>query len=71
MVKNPEVWHWSSYRVRIGLPIAGYLKQENGRNQAITKAYQSGGFTLAEIPAFFNLHYSTVMVIVRKSKSKT
>ena len=52
-------------------PIAEYLNQENDRNQAIAKAYESGGYTLAEIAAFFNLHYSTVSVIVRNSKSKT
>ena len=153
MVKNPEDWHWSSYRAMIGLstgpawfnsdwllsafgvrrgsamkryskfvlsgidcesiwselkhqvylgddqfvehmqslvdkdsdlseipavqsrppakPIAEYLNKENDRNQAIARAYQSGGYTLREIATFFNLHYSTVSIIVRKSKSKT
>jgi len=153
MVKNPEDWHWSSYRAMIGLtigptwfnsdwllsafdnrsgsavkryskfvrsgigresiwselqhqvylgddqfvermqtlisndrnlseiphiqsrpparPIAEYLNQDNDRNHAIASAYQSGGYTLTEIAAYFNLHYSTVSTIVRKSKSKT
>lgn len=153
MVKNPEDWHWSSYRAMIGLsigptwfnsdwllsvfgkrsvsakkryskfvlagvgresiwsalkhqvylgddqfvermqslihedrdlsempkvqsrpptkPIAEYLDQEKDRNRAIASAYRSGGYTLAEIAAFFNLHYSTVSIIVRNSKSKT
>jgi len=152
MVKNPEDWHWSSYRAMIGLtigptwfnsdwllsafddrsgsaakryskfvrsgigresiwselkhqvylgddqfvermqtlisndrnlseiphiqsrpparPIAEYLDQDNDRNLAIASAYQSGGYTLADIAAYFNLHYSTVSTIVRKSKSK-
>ena len=52
-------------------PIAEYLNQENHRNQAIISAYQSGGYTLREIAAFFNLHYSTVSNIIRNSKSKT
>ena len=52
-------------------PISEYLQQENDRNTAIACAYQSGGYTLAEIAGYFNLHYSTVSVIVRKSNSKT
>ena len=52
-------------------PIAEYLRQENDRNRAIASAYRSGGYTLADIAAFFSLHYSTVSVIVQKSKSKT
>ena len=52
-------------------PITEYLHQENDRNLAIARAYQSGGYTLAEIAAFFNLHYSTISVIVRKSKLRT
>ena len=52
-------------------PIHEYLSQEKDRNRAIAKAYQSGGYTLREIANYFNLHYSTVSVIVRKSKSKT
>ena len=48
-----------------------YLRREKNRNQAIARAYQSGGYTLKEIASYFNLHYSTVSVIVRNSKSKT
>ena len=33
-------------------PIAKYLNREDDRNQAIARAYQSGGYTLAEIAAF-------------------
>ena len=52
-------------------PIHEYLLQEKDRNRAIARAYQSGGYTLKEIATYFNLHYSTVSVIARKSKSKT
>jgi hypothetical protein len=52
-------------------PIHEYLSQEKDRNRAIAKAYQSGGYTLREIANYFNLHYSTVSVIARKSNSKT
>ena len=48
-----------------------YLRLEKNRNQAIARAYKSGGYTLKEIASYFNLHYSTVSVIVRNSKSKT
>lgn len=48
-----------------------YLDQEKDRNMAIARAYQSGGYTLKEIADYFNLHYSTVSIIVRNSKSKT
>jgi putative transposase len=48
-----------------------YLSLENNRNQAIARAYKSGGYTLKEIASYFNLHYSTVSVIVKNSKSKT
>jgi hypothetical protein len=52
-------------------PLSEYLGQEIDRNRAIARAYQSGGYTLREIASYFNLHYSTVSVIVRNSKSKT
>jgi putative transposase len=48
-----------------------YLSLEKDRNRAIARAYQSGGYTLREIATYFNLHYSTVSVIARNSKSKT
>jgi REP element-mobilizing transposase RayT len=48
-----------------------YLRLEKNRNRAIARAYQSGGYTLKEIANYFNLHYSTVSIIARKSKSKT
>lgn len=52
-------------------PLREYLNLEKDRNRAITRAYQSGGYTLKEIAGYFNLHYSTVSVIARNSKSKT
>lgn len=48
-----------------------YLNQEKDRNMAIVRAYRSGGYTLKEIGDYFNLHYSTVSVIIRNSKLKT
>ena len=48
-----------------------YLVLEKDRNRAIAQAYQSGGYTLKEIADYFNLHYSTISIIARNSKSKT
>ena len=48
-----------------------YLSLEKDRNRAIVRAYQSGGYTLKEIADYFKLHYSTVSLIARNSKSKT
>lgn len=52
-------------------PIHEYLNQDKDRNMAIVRAYRSGGYTLKEIGDYFNLHYSTVSVIIRNSKLKT
>jgi len=52
-------------------PLNEYLRLEQDRNRAIARAYHSGGYTLREIGAYFNLHYSTVSSIIKKSKSKT
>ena len=48
-----------------------YMRSGKDRNSAIAQAYQSGGYTLKEIAEFFGLHYSTISVIVKNSKSKT
>ncbi len=48
-----------------------YMRPGKDRNTAIAQAYQSGGYTLKEIAEFFNLHYSTISVIVKSSISKT
>jgi len=51
-------------------PLAVYEQQAGGdRNAAIVLAYASGGYTLKEIGHYFNLHYSTVSGIIRRSRS--
>ena len=48
-----------------------YAKQYPDRNEAITAAYASGGYTLKEIGQYFGLHYAHVSrVISRASKAK-
>ncbi|HKJ53037.1 MAG TPA: hypothetical protein VKB27_16205 [Gammaproteobacteria bacterium] len=51
--------------------LSEYSSMEKDRNRAIARAYESGGYTLKEIASYFELHYSTVSVIVKNSKSKT
>ncbi len=41
---------------------------DDDRNTAITKAYQSGGYTLKQIGDYFGLHYSSVSGIVNNQK---
>ena len=52
-------------------PLDEFLRLERDRDRAIARAYQSGGYTLKEIAAFFDLHYSTISRIARNSKIKT
>lgn len=50
---------------------AYYLKKYKSRNEAITLAYASGGYSLKEIGDHVGLHYSTISGIIKNHKSKT
>jgi transposase len=52
------------------LSLKDYQAQSNTRNEAIIKAYQSGGYTMKEIGVYFKIHYSVVSRIVSASKNK-
>ena len=52
------------------LSLGEYLTLSNTRNEAIVKAYQSGGYTMKEIDAYFKIHYSVVSRIVAIEKNK-
>jgi len=41
-------------------PLDHYARRVNDRKQAMAAAYESGGYTLAQIASHFNVHYSTV-----------
>ena len=56
-------------RTATALSLAQYKQQASSRNEAMTIAYQSGGYTLKEIGDYFSLHYSRVSRIVAKSKT--
>lgn len=61
----------SSQRRPVPKTFAEYEVSSQDRNEAICKAYQSGGYTLNEIGQYFRLHYSTVSGIIKNHKSKT
>jgi putative transposase len=48
-----------------------YEQQAASRNDAIKRSYESGGYTMKEIGAYYNLHYSRVSRIIRRAKGKT
>ena len=48
------------------LPLAYFFNNADSRNEGMINAYQSGGYTLAEIAGYVGLHYSTVSRIVRE-----
>jgi putative transposase len=54
------------------LELDEYKRCSRPRNDAVTKAYANGGYTLKEIGTFFDLHYYTrVSRIISMAKDKT
>lgn len=50
------------------LTLDEYQKKSATRNEAIIKAYKSGGYTMKQIGEYFKVHYSVVSRIVSASK---
>jgi putative transposase len=48
-----------------------YEQQAASRNDAIKRSYESGVYSMKEIGAYYNLHYSRVSRIIRRAKGKT
>lgn len=48
-------------------PIETYNNMMDCRNEAIVAAYRSGGYSMKEIAAFFDLHNSSVSKIIKKA----
>lgn len=48
-----------------------YAGKYKTRNEAITRAYASGGYSLKEVGDYFGLHYSSVSGIIKNHKLKT
>jgi len=60
----------SSQKRQVAKSLACYEKEYNDRNTAISKTYESGGYSLKDIGDYYNLHYSRISRIV-KAKDKT
>jgi REP element-mobilizing transposase RayT len=52
-------------RRSVVMPLSEYEKQTNSRNEAIVKAYASGGYSYQKIGDYFRLHFTRVGRIVR------
>lgn len=52
------------------LPIEAYARQATSRDEAMARAYASGGYTLNELGEYFGLHYSRVSRIVSRMEAK-
>jgi len=55
----------SSQKRQVAKSLAYYEKKYSDRNTAISKTYESGGYSLKEIGDYYNLHYSRVSRIVK------
>ncbi len=51
--------------------LAWYERQAMSRNEAIKHSYESGGYSMKEIGAYYRLHYSRVSRIIKIAKDKT
>lgn len=61
----------SSQRRAVPGALADYESEGVDRDDAIIKAYASGGYSMKEIGDYFGLHYSRISRIVKRAKGKT
>ncbi|MFZ6778044.1 transposase [Undibacterium sp. Ji83W] len=59
-----------AHRRAISLPLHAYHEKFTDRNEAMAQAYRSGVYSMAEIAAFFSVHYITVSRAVRAFEAK-
>lgn len=60
-----------AHRRTLALPLAEYQTRYPDRNEAMSQAYQSGAYTMAEIARHFGVHYMTVSRAVRMQETAT
>lgn len=60
-----------AHRRTLALPLAEYQTRYPDRNEAMSQAYQSGAYTMAEIARHFGVHYMTVSRAVRMHETAT
>ncbi len=51
--------------------LSWYERQAHTRNEGIKLSYESGGYSMKEIGAYYKLHYSRVSRIIKMAKDKT
>jgi len=56
-------------RSKVAKPLDYYLNKCKDRNQAIVNAYQSGGYSMKEVGAYFGVHYSSVSKIIKQAEN--
>ncbi|MFZ6758612.1 hypothetical protein ACO0K9_15520 [Undibacterium sp. Ji50W] len=59
-----------AHRRAISLPFHAYQENFTDRNEVMAQAYRSGAYSMAEIAAFFSVHYLTVSRAVRAFEAK-
>ena len=52
----------------VAKPLKYFSKTYSGRDEAISKAFESGGYSMKEVGDYFELHYSTVSRIIRRKE---
>lgn len=60
----------SPQRRKVARSISSYKAEIKDRDEAIVAAYKSGAYSMKEIGEYFELHYSRVGRIIKKSKVK-
>lgn len=55
-----------AHRRAVALTLSEYQKQSTNRNEAMSRAYKSGAYTMSHIADHFGVHYMTVSRAVRK-----
>ncbi len=54
----------------VAKPLADYARKHKTRDEAIIAAYRSGGYSQKQIADYFELHYSWVSRVVKKSEQE-
>jgi putative transposase len=58
-----------AHKRSVALRLEDYAAQALDRNEAMVSAYRSGAYTMAEIAAYFSVHYMTVSRAVRAAET--
>jgi putative transposase len=59
---------YGDFKRTLAKPISYYANRYKDTKEAIVCAFQSGAYTMKEIPEFFNVHYATVSRAARRAE---